>query len=532
MLSWLIVISFLFVFFGCTGHFQVDLSKDREANMAEDLTYLTPSEPVDLPDPLTLDDAVKIGLKTNLDIRVDRMMEEIADEDALSEKLEMLPNLKYSGRVYDSDRSSASDEDRYRRSANLAFSWNILDFGLSYYRSRQASAQVEMRRLERLHQAQTLALDIASAYWKAVLAREGLEQINGIEAEISEYHERSKALVEQKRLDPFAAKAVERKLAELHITANNLRADIAGAKIDLCRLLGIGFRAELNVAGESHAEYLEKLPEPDSIDSANLEKVSLRSRPDLFSSDLQIRIRIDEAKSALISMFPGISFDVTEYYDSNSYYVNNYWTVWGASVTGGLLSLPSQYVNWRAKKKTVSLAKLERLVLTAGIISQAHMALNDYMFKKNQFELKDDLYNIERELVDMNRERHQLGVFSDLALATLVLDTMMTKIERDRHLVELFNSYNMLLVTIGLDYGRWGVDLADIDVEKPSGESVGQAERDADAADTHQGGFEKIGATRVDTGHSKRSEAPDYISKRKQFSKFFYINQVEGGNYV
>ncbi len=91
---------------GCTSQYQMNLAAQRRLNLTDDLASLNSQKPVELPDPLTLDNAVRIGLENNLEIRISKIMAELADDKALSEKLKILPQLSFSG-----DISRRSDDD-------------------------------------------------------------------------------------------------------------------------------------------------------------------------------------------------------------------------------------------------------------------------------------------------------------------------------------------------------------------------------------------------------------------------------------
>ncbi len=453
---------------GCSNLYQMDMAKNRRVNLLKDLELLRPKAASELPDPLSLDDAVLIGMENNLDMRISRIMEDISDENALMERLKMLPQLNLNSGVSQSSAPSDPDADKATKTVSLSLTWNILDFGLSYIRARQSAMRAEIRRMERDRQAQLLAAEIASAYWQTVLAEQSLEQIRTIETEVRGYKERAELLVSQKRLDPIVSKAIEKKIVELAITASDLRAEISGARIELCRLMGVSPMTEIRLKRASFQEHLKGLPDPGEFDPQKLEMISLTRRPDFYSEDLELQIQQDEARSALVSMLPGAQLNFGNYYNSSSSYSNNMWASWGSTLTSALLSLPSQYVNWRSQKKSVAMVELQRLLLTAGVIVQAHMSLHDYMVKEQQFRLYDDSYAIAEDLLTMSRERHELGLLSDWALTQRMLEDVVARLARDRRIIALFNSYNTLLVTVGLDYGQWEDNLLEMEADMPA----------------------------------------------------------------
>lgn len=493
-IGWIFLTAVLIISLGgCSNSlYQLDMAKHRRANLLKDLNLLCPKSPADLPSPLTLDDAVLVGMRNNLDLRISRIMEDISDENALMERLKMLPQVNLNSSISQSSASSDPDADKATKTMSLSLTWNILDFGLSYIRARQSAMRAEIRSMERTRQAQMLAAQIASAYWQTILAEQSLEQIQTIETEVRGYKERTELLVSQKRLDPIVSKAIEKKIVELAITASDLRAEISGAKIELCRLMGISPMTEITLERIPFQEHLEKLPSPGAFDPLKLEMISLTRRPEFYAEDLELRIQQDEARSALVSMLPGAQLNFGNYYNSNSSYANNMWASWGHTLTSALLSLPSQYVNWRSQKKNVAMVELQRLLLTSGVIVEVHMALHDYMVKDRQFRLYDDSYGIAEDLLSMSRERHELGLLSDWALTQRMLEDVVARLSRDRRIIDLFNAYNTLLVTMGLEYTQWGDDVLEMDAGMPAAD----VSEDAESSEPGEEDMNRSGDTR------------------------------------
>jgi len=465
------------LFSGCTSQYRVDLVKQRRDNLAEELKLIQVRETMSFPDPLTLDDVIKIGTQNNLEMRISRIMADIEKDNALAEKLNMLPQLSLSGNlgyrnsyniskyqdIYTGQEvlGTSTNQEKATKLMNIDLSWNILDFGLSYLRARQAVMGTEIKRMERIRQSQKLAVELSAAYWRAVLTVKDLERVKAIEAEATEYKTRAEALVAQKRLDPFIAKGIEKQVSDLSITSNNLQAEITAVKIELAKLMGLSPVTRFELSGESSAEaYLENMPDSSKVDPRKLEIVSLNHRPELFSADLEEKVRQDEARSVLVSMFPGIRLSASQNFDYNSFLLNTTWSSVGVSVAENILALPSKYMSWKAKDKTVSMVKAQRLMLTAGIIAQVHMAFHDYRTKEKQFRLYHNAWLISEDLLNMSRERNKLGTVTDVQITQRMMETVVSKLQRDRSLTDVMNAYNMLLVTLGLNFEQWTEKLA------------------------------------------------------------------------
>ena len=468
---------------GCTHTYEVDLAARRTANLSEDQAFLEKREEMEFDTPLTLNDAVAIGLANNLDLRVSRFMERIADQTAMSEKLKMLPRFDVEG-VY-SERSdfiqrefvdpetgevslsNTISQDKTTQTLDLTLSWNILDFGLSYIRSRQAAYQTEIRRMERIRQAQTLAADISLAFWRSVLAEEDLELIQEIERRVRAFKSDADEMVEQRRLDPIVAKEMERQLMNLTISAADLQAEIASSRVELARLMGVTptTRFDLALTEDELEGLLEQIPRPSELNARKLEALALRHRPELYSADLEESVQRDEARSALVQMFPGLQFNASYVYDGDEFLANNDWFNIGGEFVTNLLSLPSKYANWNAQKMTTEMVRVQRLLLTAGIIAQVHVALQDFQIKEKQYRLKDRAYEISGDLSSMSLERNRAGMmgFSYTVVTQRMMETFLSRLERDRTIVAMMNAYHTLLITLGFGFDQWGEVLMELD---------------------------------------------------------------------
>ena len=105
--------------------------------------------------PIDLYQAIARGLLYNLDHRVEEMQTALRVSELTLANYQLLPgvvaNSGYVARNNELGSSSlnlvtgqpnfgaSTSQDRHLRTADLAFSWNILDFGLSYVRARQAA---------------------------------------------------------------------------------------------------------------------------------------------------------------------------------------------------------------------------------------------------------------------------------------------------------------------------------------------------------------------------------------------------------
>jgi len=149
----------LVVMAGCSTKVDQLSDHERYVRSTEDITSMFEGqEPVT--GPITIGEAIARALKYNLDHRLKRMETALAARKYEFDRTGMLPRLVadagYSRRSNDTGARSESvnsgdvtledstSTERTNEFSDLIFTWNTLDFGLSYYTAKQSSNQVIM----------------------------------------------------------------------------------------------------------------------------------------------------------------------------------------------------------------------------------------------------------------------------------------------------------------------------------------------------------------------------------------------------
>lgn len=510
---------------GCTSVVSVDMQAEREANLAMDRSLIAAPVDIDLTQAISLDDVIKIGLRNNLDLRVSRFEQEIAKDTALADKLDMLPDLQ-ANREYERDsdyrvegsfnpttgsftNGSTTSQLRTSMTADLTLTWSVLDFGLSYIRSRQSQLQQEVLRMRRNRQAQLLALDLTEAFWKAALAEDALDYVRRVERELRAQRGAIEQSVAERRLDAIAAKDVEKRLVDIALSIRDLQADIANARIRLARLMGLNQETRFVLKREPIKPLLAKFPRPDQLSADVFENYALLNRPELFERDLSERIQADDVRAAMLNMFPNLSFSAGRNWDGNTLLETNYWNSVGYTVGWNLLSIPRQYALMQSEEKGVEMERASRLQLTVGVITQVHIGLLDYRIAVERFKLYEESYGLTTELLGMTRERNAAGIMSDLSVAQRLLEDMAAKLRRDQAVVDLIVAYRRLLTSVGLNPHQWETALVELGIEQeqigpretaPQGDSSSEGKQNVDELLRSYG---LDGAARVDEAPPK-----------------------------
>jgi len=474
------LLSLLLLLASCSSAPTVEeMEVERAKNVSEDLQKLRPAEGLVFDQPLTLDEVLEIGLSNNLELRMADFEQQISDDTAVAAKLSMLPNLDVSASSVDRTNLPASDafnvdtglverqstvaELKHTEKANLTLTWNVLDFMMSYTRSKQADMERQATRLRRQRQAQNLALDLTDNYWKAAIAEDALDHVRRVEQELDQQKKQLKEESDSSDANLFALKEAELRLLELELSIRQLQANLSKARLDLANLMGLNQSVKFSLARMDIQPIIADLPRPEELDIFQLEAYALKHRPELYEQDLKVHVQREEAYNALLRMFPGFGLFAGRHYDGNTLLRANYWGSVGANLSMDLFALPSRYMQMQGEEKAVELLKVQRLMMTAGVITQTHVALLDYAIKVDRFLLLEETYTLSAELLKMTRKRDEIenGTGgkgrSSLAVTQKILEEMAAKLRRDEAVVELFAAHKRLFVSLGVDPNKWNL---------------------------------------------------------------------------
>ncbi len=370
----------------------------------------------------TLEEIIEIALQNNLEIKIKEWECAIQKEAASGAMLEMLPELlangEYSNRNNTPGASSESldpgvppappsvSSQRRTGRANLTLTWNLLDFGISYYRARQEANRIFIQHFEYEKLKQKIILEVTRNYWNAVVALASIDRTETFINELTEqstllenavnhsYIANTNLLETQNQLYEHAAK-VQRYKRELHVALGELSC-----------LMGCAVQEEIQIAVDYSRPLSVMLPDVEV-----LERTALVNRPDLFSYDMQEAIDLDEVKVSILQYMPGISLFSGEYYDANKYLIKNSWFVIGTKAIWDLFSIPAGMSRTKQAKKRIGLTRENRLAMALAAITQVHIAHWIYYDSLEEYLLLRKLQNVRTDLLKSAELKREVGKF-------------------------------------------------------------------------------------------------------------------------
>ena len=412
--------------------------------------------------PVTLEEAIARTLKYNLDYRLKKMESALAQGLAEYSNYDMLPNLLanagYRNRsnmsggsavgIYDGIESlrPSSSEDRERSTASAEFSWNLLDFGVSYYRAHQQADQFLIAEERRRKVVQNMVQDVRSAYWRALGAQRMSAQAADILQRANLALARSREAEAQKVIAPALALNYQRALLDATSLLNLRRQDLEFAKRELAALMNVEPGVNFVVAEATEAA----LPAPPT-EIGKLEELALLQRPELREEDFKKRITAVETRRQVLSMLPGISLDASFQSDSNHLLAFNSWSQGGLRISWNLLRLAAYPSLERAQKQQVTTDQARRMALSMAVLTQVRVGAERYRFAVEDFKLADMAAQVDKRLAENMRASVTAKLDSELEAIRTQARAVLGNYQRVGAYANAQIAFGRLYNTLGFD---------------------------------------------------------------------------------
>lgn len=434
---------------------------EKSANLKADRLAMFQDQEVIKGD-LGLEDAMARAVKYNLENRAKMMEEALAHGQLDLAKFDMLPRLALSAgytsrdNFYVSDSrdvntnalllSNATSQDRTHRTYDLSATWNILDFGVSYFQAHQQADRALIMQERRRKTVQLLMQQVRQAYWQAVGAQQLETKVDPLLKLVNEALADSERVQQEKLRPPLETLNYQKSLIDLVRQLEAIRDELAQAKPRLAALMNTppGTAFQLKVPS--------RLDVPEVKDSLEtMETQALMQRPDIVEATLQERVSVNEVKKAIARLLPGLELNFGPHFDSNSYLHNNHWNEGGMRITWNLLNLFSGPIQKRVAEDQVQVTKAQRLALEMAVVSQVHVSLRDYAGRKRQYELSQKLYDIDRQINEQTATGAANEAQTKLAAIRSGASALMADYRRYQNYAALQSSYGQLIATLGSD---------------------------------------------------------------------------------
>ncbi len=364
--------------------------------------------------PIDLHQAMARALKYNLDHQVELAEYAVRDRELNLAHYSMLPtfvtNSGYTGRdeVNASNSQNVStgaqslatstSQDRRLRSADATFGWNILDFGLSYVRARQAADKVLIQNELRRKIALRIIEDTRAAYWRALSAQRLLGQLKRVAGQAQTVERESRGLAADGQTSRITAFTYQREIVEVQRTLGELARELKVAHAQLGALMNVPPGTPFSLVDSKAAS--RSLPQASL---AELMSTAVSNRPELKEVAYKTRINSQEAHAALLEMLPGLNIYAGANYDSNSFLLHNHWESWGAKASWNLIKVFSYPARRAVIEEQDELLKTRALAVTMAIMTQVYVSRIRYAHAQQEYATAKRYRDVQHNLLTQIR---------------------------------------------------------------------------------------------------------------------------------
>ena len=421
------------------------------------------SESVPVTASIDLYEAMARALSNNLDHRVAMMELDLARRDYDLSRHDMLPRVVASGGYYSrsnqpgaSSRSLLSGRQSLEPStsterdvwtADLAATWNILDFGLASIRAEQLGNEaliIEERRRKAIIQ---IMEDVHAAYYRALSAEKLASELSALEGDVRSAFDASRAQYQSRQTAPMPALSYQRELTEIRAEAQRLSRELKAARMELASLMGLSPDQQFALSSAA------SLPRPGrlAMDYGAMIDTALANRPEVRETVYAQRIGDAEMKKAVLEALPGIEAFAGLNTSSNGFLFNQDWADYGVRASWNLMNV---FSTGKRKRKAAARAELERqkgLAAAMAVMTQVGVARMEYESLLAEYETANSAASVQGEITTQIEAQAQARRASNQTLVRERMNRILANARRDRVHAELARSSAHIYTALGYD---------------------------------------------------------------------------------
>lgn len=431
----------------------VQIAADRKARLVS-------ADQAPLEGRLGLHEAMARAIKYNLDHQIEIANVSVQRATKSLTEMDMLPDLVASARTERRNNapggrsvnlttgvqsvSAARSVNQDVVAGDLTLSWDILDFGLSYIRAKQAANDVLIAQEQRRAIVNRLMENTRTAYWRAV----SYERLSGRISQVINQAERalsqSKALGAEGFSDQTTALIYQRDMLRVIGEMRALQRDLSTAKPQLAALINLqpGARFHVRVPPRSTMPQVRSST-ADLVDSA------LVNRPELREITYEGRNIALENESAALSLLPSLSPFVSTNLDNNSLLANGDWAVLGTRMSWDLIGL-FKYPNRKAAIfNRQALNDARALALTHTVATQVQVARTRYDLLRSETRIAARYADASQKVAKAIKAKRVSGLIGDQEEIFEEVGAILADLRFDVRYAELQSAYAAVFAAIG-----------------------------------------------------------------------------------
>ena len=415
--------------------------------------------------------AIALAIKNNRELKIKQLETGIAYRQLDKVEFEMLPaiaaNAGYSGSerynasasatVPDSDLAGAigtsfsTSRERDVNSQDIGFTWNALDFGLSFIRAGQeANRYLITEEMERKAE-HNIVRDVIKAYWNTISADKLIKKYDPLLIEVDKALNDSQKIEELLLTKPMDALLYQKELLDIQRALQSQKEIFIDARIQLAGLMGLLPNQKFTI-----------VPTDDpltilNMDLDGMEKYALINRPELRKSHYDEKISIQETKASMSALLPGLNFNAAWTHSSNDHLMNKTNLEYGSVMGANLLNVFMYPKVKRINETNTEVIKEKRLALSMAVLSQVHLANIDYSLALEEYDTAERYYQVSKKITEQIKNAQKIARFGNLELIREQASLLVAELRYDIAYSKLQHAIGKIYTSVGLDITRENV---------------------------------------------------------------------------
>ena len=409
--------------------------------------------------------AIALAIENNKDLKVKILETSLSYKRIEDVEFDMLPSMTANAGYTGSDRykattsatvsssdkagslgsSYSTSRDREVNERDIGFSWNILDFGLSYIRAGQSSDRYLISRELERKAASNIKRDVVRAYWNALSANKLIKRYDPLLIKVNKALNDSQKIEELLLQKPMDALLYQKELLDIQRALQSQKQSFVNAEIELRSLMGLLPNEKITLV-ETDLPLNELNMKLDEM-----ENYALVNRSELMENRYKERISIAETKAGMRSLLPGLNFNASWTSSSNDYLMNKTNFEYGSSIGANLFNVFRAPKIKKINKKTTEIIQEQRLALSMAVLSQVHISNIEYKMALEEYETSKRYYDVSRKITQQVRNAQKIARFGELELIREEASLLVAELRKDIAYSKVQFSIAQVYTSVGID---------------------------------------------------------------------------------
>ncbi len=409
--------------------------------------------------------AISLAIKNNKELKIKLLENALANRQIDKIKFEMLPSLAANAGYSGSDKyrtttsANVSNADTagvmgttYTTSSekgvanqDIGFTWNALDFGLSYIKAGQSNNRYLISDEAEKKATHNLVREVIRTYWNSLSAEKLIKKYDPLLIKVDSALNDSQKIEELLLTKPMDALLYQKELLDIQRALQTQKQIFIDAKIQLGTLMGLLPNQKFKIVDTN---------EPLTILDMSLkgmEEHALIHRPELIENHYEERISVQQAKAGIVSLLPGLNFNAAWTSSSNDYLMNKTNFEYGSTLGANLLNVFSYPKIKEINETNLLIIKEQRLALSMAVLSQVHLSNINYQMALEEYATADRYYDVSQKITAQVKNAQKIAKFGNLELIREEASLLVAELRYDIAYTKLQHAIGQIYTSVGLD---------------------------------------------------------------------------------